>query len=151
MYNRGDLDNITKQVKKTIILLLASLIFFIIISIIAANLLHNWLGMIMLVLGVCIIMFTWGMYATPIFAYSRFIRELVTGRTREIQGLVKNLSKNPVYKDNKLYFYELNIVEDGIERMLLLDDQKDWPQIQPNKVYNFQIHESFITDFNLNP
>ena len=60
---------------------------------------------------------------------------------------MKGIGADPVYKDNKLYFYEINIEEDGVERMLLLDDQKEWPQIDINRLYRFEIHENFITNF----
>ena len=76
----------------------------------------------------------------------KYIKDLVTGRSREIQGLVKDVSDHPVYKDNKLYYYEVIIEEDEIERILLLDDQKDWPSLDINKVYKFEIHENYVKD-----
>ncbi|MGI5852632.1 MAG: hypothetical protein GX340_08260 [Clostridiales bacterium] len=147
MYRQEDFDSIKKQFTRITTLMFAGLIFFIISSIVIANRVENWVGMIFLLVGICVEIFVWGVFAAPIFSYYRFIRDLVTGRTREIEGLVKGLSTDPVYKDNKLYFYEINIEEDGIERVLLLDDQKEWPQIHINSLYRFEIHENFITDF----
>ena len=123
-YSQQDLDNITKQLRNAVILLLAILLGFLVISIIIANLVTNVAGMVVMVVGVCAAVFFWGMYISPVNAYYRFIRDLITGRSREIQGLVKDVSDHPVYKDNKLYYYEVIIEEDEIERILLLDDQK---------------------------
>ena len=147
MYRQEDFDGIKKQFTRIMTLMVAGLIFFIVISIVIANKIENWAGMIFLLVGICVEIFVWGVYTAPIFSYYRFIRDLVTGKTREIEGLVKGIGADPVYKDNKLYFYEINIEEDGVERMLLLDDQKEWPQIDINRLYRFEIHENFITDF----
>lgn len=146
MYSEQDFKDIAKQLKTVIILLIAGLIFFIFISILVANLVTNRAGMIIMVLGVCIEVFILGMYATPIFAYYRFIKDLVMGRSRQINGLVRSVSDRPIYKDNKLYFYEVTIEEDEVERVLLWDQQKDWPPINVNRHYSFQIHENFIKD-----
>ena len=145
-YNQQDLDSITRQLKRVIALLAAIIIISLIISIFIAKMVTNKLGMMAMVVGVCIAIFFWGMYVNPIHAYCRFIRDLVTGRSREIQGLVKDVSEYPVYKDNKLYYYEVTIEEDDVERVLLLDDQKDWPNININRLYNFVIHENYVKD-----
>lgn len=146
MYGEHDLNNITKQFKRILMLLFTSLVIFIVISIAIAKLVNNRFGMVVMLLGVCVDVFIWGMYATPIFAYYNFIKDLVTGRSREIQGLIKNISDNSVYKDNKLYFYEVTIEDDGVERVLLLDNQKEWPHVNINRLYSFQIHENFVKD-----
>jgi len=146
-YSQQDLDNITKQFKNAVIILLAILLGFLVISIIVANLATNRAGMITMVVGVCGAIFFWGMYVSPVYAYYKFIRDLITGRSREIQALVKDVSDHPVYKDNKLYYYEIIIEEDEIERVLLLDDQKDWPRLNINKMYNFEIHENYVKNF----
>ncbi len=143
-YSQQDLDNITKQFRNALIILLAILLGFIVISVFIANLIANKLGMVVMVVGVCITIFFGGMYVNPVYAYYKFIKDLVTGRSREIQGLVKAVSDHPVYKDNKLFYYEVTIEEDEIERVLLLDDQKDWPKIDTNKLYKFEIHENFV-------
>ncbi|NLI61169.1 MAG: GIY-YIG nuclease family protein [Clostridiales bacterium] len=145
MYSQQDLQSINKQLKKVVIGLIAIFLFFLIISIFIKNSVNNITGMIVMILGVCLNIFLWSMYASPIFAYYKFVKDIVTGRTREIQGLVKNISTQPLYKDNKLFYYEVIIEENGVERMLLLDDQKEWPKINKNELYNFQIHDNFIT------
>ena len=147
-YNQQDFNSITKQLKRTIILLLGILVVFLIAAILTANLVTNRVGMVVMIVGVCLDVFLWGIYANPILAYYRFIRDLVTGRTREIQGLVKEISERPVYKDNKLYYYELTIEDDGIERVLLLDNQKNWPKLNFNRLYSFEIHENYVKDLN---
>lgn len=144
MYDEQDFGNISKQLKRILILLFSILAFFIVISIVIAKLVNNRLGMVVMLLGVCVDVFILGMYVTPIFSYYGFIKDLATGRSRKIEGLVKGISEKPVYKDNKLFYYELKIVEDGVERVLLLDDQKEWPNINVDRRYGFQIHENFV-------
>ena len=118
MYRQEDFDGIKKQFTRIMTLMVAGLIFFIISSIVIANRVENWVGMIFLLVGICVEIFVWGVFAAPIFSYYRFIRDLVTGRTREIEGLVKGLSTDPVYRTTS-YTYEINIEEDGIERASL--------------------------------
>lgn len=131
---------------RTLVLLLVGLIFFIVISVIIAKRIENWAGMVFLLLGVSAGVFIWGVYVAPVFAYFRFLKDLITGKTRQIHGRAVEVSSHPVYKDNKLYFYEVGIEEDGVERLLLLDDQKEWPKINISESYNFEVHENFITD-----
>ncbi|NLN41224.1 MAG: hypothetical protein GX160_04430 [Clostridiales bacterium] len=150
-YSQQDLDNITKQLIKAIILLGAIFLVFLVISIFVANSVANQVGMLVMLVGVCIAIFFWGMYVNSVYAYYKYIKDLVTGRSREIQGLVKAVSDHPVYKDNKLFYYEVTIEEDEIERVLLLDDQKDWPKINTDKLYKFEIHENYVKDFHQIP
>lgn len=148
MYSDQDLKEITSQMKKVLILLICGLGFFIVISIVIAKLTSNRIGMAFMIFGTCVEVFVLGMYGTPIFAYYRFIRDLTTGRSRNIDGLIKDITDKPIYKDNKLYFYEVTVEEDGVERILLLDQQKDWPTININRRYDFQIYENVIRELN---
>ncbi len=148
MYKDDDLTAMAEQLKKTIVLMIVILATFIIISVVIAKFLSNKVGMVVMIFGVCLEVFILGVYTTPILAYYRYIRDLTIGRTRGIKGIVKSVRDRPVYKDNKLFFYEIIIEEDGIERVLLLDEQISWPKISPNKEYMFQVHESFIMSLN---
>ena len=56
-YSQQDLDNITKQFRNALIILLAILLGFIVISVFIANLIANKLGMVVMVVGVCITIF----------------------------------------------------------------------------------------------
>lgn len=147
MYSEQDYLKVNKQMKRHIIYLIVGFFIFLALSLFVSKKIGNKYGLMILIIGVSIEMFFLGMYATPIYAYNNYLKELILGRSREIAGSVISISKNPVYKDNKLYFNEIIILEEGIERVLLLDNQKKWSNIDVSSSYNFTIHENFIIDF----
>lgn len=146
MYSEQDLQEVQHQLKRISIRVGIIFLLFLVGSIILANSINNKLGMVVLILGVCLNVFIWGMYGTPVLAYYRFLKDILTGRLRMETGLVKRVDSKPVYKDNKLFYYEIWIDEDGTERMLLSDANKPFPNIQEGKKYQFQVFQNFITD-----
>ncbi|NLJ40794.1 MAG: hypothetical protein GX352_04185 [Clostridiales bacterium] len=150
MYDKRDIESVKTQLKKIIALLVIVFIFFMTVAIVVALNKSNNGGMVIMVAGVCFLVFIWGMYVMPAYIYYRFLEELIMGRSREIRGIVKGLSPNPIYKDNKLRFYELVIEEDGVERVLLLDNQKEWPRIEISRPYLIRIHDNFVVDISQN-
>lgn len=147
MYSEADFLSIKQQVKRTILVILAVFLFFLIIAVVFMLRMPQWIGAGFLTLGVCICIFILGIYGTPTFAYYRHIRDIVEGKTREVKGGVNKLSEEPVYKDNKLFFYEVWIIDDeSEERVLLYDSNKGKPHIDLNQNYTFEIHENFIVD-----
>jgi len=143
MYSQSDLVDTKNQIKKIFLIILVIFALFLTAAIIIKQS-NDTLGMIIIVVGVCIDIFIWGMYGTPVMAYYRYVRDIITGRSRNIKGIVKRVGTEPVYKDNKLFYYEILIEEDGIERVLFLDNQKKWPKIVTDKTYEFQIYENYV-------
>jgi len=146
VYSKDDLIAVKGQITKFLLLLLGIFAIFLTAAILAKKSSEN-LGMIIIVIGVCIDIFIWGMFTAPMVAYYRYLRDVTTGRSRVITGVVKKVGKEPVYKDNKLFYYEVLIEEDGIERILLLDNQKQWPEISAGQTYDFVIHENYVLTF----
>ncbi|MBM7581626.1 hypothetical protein JOD02_000449 [Caldicoprobacter guelmensis] len=146
MYSQGDLQQTGKQLKRIIILLGAVLIAFLVISIILANTVSNTVGMIILLVGICLDIFIWGVYGSQILAYYRFLSDMFTGRQRVETGVVKRVGSQPVYKDNKLYYYEVLIDNDGVEQMLLIDANKPLPSLQVGQKYEFKVFQNFVID-----
>lgn len=107
---------------------------------------NNTLGMIILLIGICLDIFIWGMYGSQVLAYYRFLGDMFTGRQRVESGVVKRVGTQPVYKDNKLYYYEVLIENDGVEQMLLVDANKPLPDIQVGKKYEFKVFQNFVID-----
>ena len=68
MYRQEDFDGIKKQFTRIMTLMVAGLIFFIVISIVIANKIENWAGMIFLLVGICVEIFVWGVYTAPILS-----------------------------------------------------------------------------------
>jgi len=146
VYSQEDLQQTGKQLKRIIILLGAVLIAFLVISIALANMVNNTLGMIILLIGICLDIFIWGLYGSQVLAYYRFLGDMFTGRQRVESGVVKRVGTQPVYKDNKLYYYEVLIENDGVEQMLLVDANKPLPNIQVGQKYEFKVFQNFVID-----
>lgn len=146
MYREEDLQQTGKQLKKVILVMSAVLVAFLAISIALASLVNNTLGLIVLLSGICLDIFIWGVYGSQILAYYRFLRDMFTGRQRVESGVVKRVGNQPVYKDNKLYYYEVLIENDGVERILLVDANKPLPDIQVGQRYEFKVFQNFVID-----
>lgn len=146
MYREEDLQQTGKQLKKVILVMSAVLVAFLAISIALASLVNNTLGLIVLLIGICLDIFIWGVYGSQILAYYRFLRDMFTGRQRVESGVVKRVGNQPVYKDNKLYYYEVLIENDGVERILLVDANKPMPDIQVGQRYEFKVFQNFVID-----
>lgn len=146
MYREEDLQQTGKQLKKVILVMGAVLVAFLAISIALASLVNNTLGLIVLLIGICLDIFIWGVYGSQILAYYRFLRDMFTGRQRVESGVVKRVGNQPVYKDNKLYYYEVLIENDGVERILLVDANKPLPDIQVGQKYEFKVFQNFVID-----
>jgi len=144
MYDFKLLQQVTHQVKMTLIAVSGMFIISLISSILTASTVSNNLGMIILVAGVCLCIFIWGIYGAPVLNYYYFLKDITAGRSRHIKGIVKKIGESPVYKDSKLYFYEVLIDEDGEERLLLIDANTPKDIVKENERYLFCIHENYI-------
>ena len=147
MYTEADLADVKKQLNKMLFLTVILLLAFIVPAVVFMLRQPQWIGATFLTVGICIVIFLWGVFGIPIYRYYHFLRDIFEGRTREIGGKVTKVEEEPVYKDNRLLYYQVWMIddEDGEERMLLFDDNKGKPSVQEGKHYIFRIHESFIT------
>lgn len=78
-----------------------------------------------------VLIFVWSMKMTPRLAYRRYMRDLVSGLSRRVEGVVKQVSPDLTFRDG-LYFYALLVnVGDPNEavddRLLYWDAQKGTP------------------------
>jgi hypothetical protein len=117
-----------------------------IISIIVAGTVNNRLGMYILIFGICLDIFVWGMFGSPVLAYYNFLKDIFTGRIREESGVVKSVNTKPVYKDNRLYYYEVLIDDGETERMLLIDANKPLPAFDIGKRYEFEVYQNYVVN-----
>jgi hypothetical protein len=144
MYDEKVLHKIMHQIKVTILVGSVLFILSLVLSIMIASAFSNNLGMLLLIAGISLCIFIWGIYGTPVLNYYNFVKNMITGRSRTIDGKVKKIGVTPVYKDNKLYFYEVLIDESGEERLLLNDINTPVEGIRENQRYLFDIHENYI-------
>lgn len=146
MYTETDFTEVKQQFKKIIILSAGILFAFIILTVAFLLRRPTWIGATVLSIGVCLAVFIWGVYGTPTYNYYRYLKDIMEGRTREMRGRVVKVADAPVYKDNRLLFYEVVVKdeEDGIEKILLYDDNKGRPELNVDRSYFFRTHQSFV-------
>lgn len=153
MYTQEDLSKLNKQVRNILFITIVIFIGFLIAAVmIAIYDKSQWLAQLVLIIGVCLDIFIWGIKATPTLCYRGFINEILNGLSREEIGRVVNISSEPVYKDNKLFYYEVLIEQsndEDVQRVLLLDIYKNTNDIKPGETYVFKVHSNFIVDYKL--
>jgi len=130
------------MIRNAVIILLVSLTA----AILAGIFVSSPAGLILLVLGIAAYIAYWGVRGSQVWAYHRFAMEMCLGRHREIHSQVVKISEQPVYKDNKLYYYEIDTAQDGVERMLLWDANFPLPAIQPGQTVSFSVMDKYIWD-----
>ena len=144
MYKHEDIYEVRKQINLMIAVIAIIFAAFLIISVVVASTVNNRLGMIILIIGICLDIFVWGMYGSPILAYHSFLKDIFTGRIRVESGVVKNVNTKPAYKDNRLFYYEILIDDGETERLLLLDANKPLPDFDIGKRYEFEVFQNFV-------
>jgi len=144
MYDEKLLQRVMHQIKVTIFVVSVIFVLSLVLSVLIAYAFSGNLGMALLTLGICLCIFVWGVYGTPVVNYYSFAKDMTSGRSRTIDGTVTKVGVTPVYKDNKLYFYEVLIVETGEERLLLNDANSPIEGIEENQRCLFDIHENYI-------
>lgn len=146
LYNEELLNSTAKQLKHTALKVIALFLAFILVSIFVGVLVSNTLGMLVLVLGVSLCLLFWGIYGTPVFGYYRFIKDILLGKSRKVHAVITKVSDQPIYKDNKLYFYEIIVVENDTERLLLFDSNLSEFKFELSQSYTFEVHDNYITN-----
>jgi len=146
MYSNDEKTLVGKQFKKYLLLSIAIVVAFAILAFAFMARLAQWKGALFLSVGVCIGIFILTIYAFPIRAYYRFISDILRGQSREIRVPIIKVSDQPVYKDNKLLFYEISTLEEDVERMLLFDANKGKPDLNVGDEVVFRIYENYIIE-----
>ncbi|NLB42337.1 MAG: hypothetical protein GX815_08765 [Clostridiales bacterium] len=145
-YNENDFTEVKGQFRKIVILVVMIALVFIITAIAFLLRQPQWIGATFLSVGVCLSIFVWGVYGTPIYSYYRYMKDIKEGRTQEIRGKVINVTDEPVYKDNRLLYYEITLEDekDGVERLLLFDGNVGKPPYEVGSNYHFHTHQNYI-------
>jgi len=146
MFDDSLLHQVLRQLKGTILKVSVVFVVSVILSVLTAVFFSSNLGMFVMIAGICLCIFLWGIYGTPVLNYYNYIKDISIGRSRSIHGIVKKVGTRPVYKDNKLFYYELLIDEKGEERLLLMDANRPFMKFEENHPYTFEIHENYIKD-----
>jgi hypothetical protein len=97
------------------------------------------------IIGIIIGLFIWGIWGSQYHAYLKFVREILTGQTREEHVMVKHVGEQLVYKDNRLMYYEVEIQDSkGVDRTLLYDFNQEKPSYKEDTDYTFIVHGHYI-------
>ncbi len=146
MYPESFVERVNTQsramIRNAVIIVLVSLAT----AILAGIWISNPTGLILLCLGICAYIAYWGVRGSQVWAYHRFAMEMCLGRHREIEAEILRISDAPVYKDNKLYYYEIETIQGDVERMLLWDANFPLPEIKPGQKVRFSVVDKYIWD-----
>ncbi|HZK33729.1 MAG TPA: hypothetical protein VFD33_00275 [Bacillota bacterium] len=146
IYNKEEQMQAQQQYKKYMTISIVVIIVFAVVAFAFMARMTQWKGALFLSVGVCIAIFILTIYALPSLSYYKFVTDIVQGRSREIHGPILKADDKPVYKDNKLLFYEIWIKEDDVERMLLFDANKGNPELEAGYEAVFKVYENYIID-----
>lgn len=95
--------------------------------------------------------FWFGNLISPCYSYYKYLLEALTGKCKIMGGNVVSLSKKPVYKDNKNFYYEID-VEVAPERyaLFLYDANIGRPEFNEGDRVKFTCYENYILKVNPN-
>lgn len=147
-YNEEFEQSCKKQIIRNTILTTIMLIVSIAAAIVVKKTVSNNWGILVLIIGVLGFSFISGIWVLPVWRYYRFVRDVITGRNRKTSAMLLVAEEKAVYKDNKLYFYEIMVLEDDVERKLLYDENREFPKdLLPGCKYEFTTYESIIISY----
>ena len=146
MYPEAYVESVSAQnkamIRNAVIIVLAALVISILIGVFVSS----PIGLVLLCLGIAAYVAYWGVRGSQVWAYHHFAMEMCLGRHREIEAEIVRVSEEPIYKDNKLYYYEIETVQGGVERMLLWDANFPLPGIRPGQKATFSVVDKYIWD-----
>ena len=100
-----------------------------------------------LIATVCLVaaVFLFGNLFIPCYHYYRFISEVLYGRSHLREGVIFQVGKKPVYKDNKNYYYEV-LIETGekLYGQFLFDANLGLPPFETGRKTQVLCYENFI-------
>ena len=103
------------------------------------------IGTIIMIAGLFLFIFVLGNFALPCFYYYRYLMDVFTGRYSKRAGNIAKISKKPLYKDNKNYYYEIDVdLGGGMCGMLLYDANIGKPDFNVGEHKSFVCYENFI-------
>ena len=134
MYTKEDLESINLQFKHRVFLLLIPEVLLCLALIISFILRVQWLSVLLFCLMGAAALFAWGIHLSPLAAYRRYLKEVLTGRKREYIGRFAGFDQNEVIRDGVRFMpFMLNVAETPEkidDRLLYFDKQFSPPSWQ---------------------
>jgi len=146
IYSVSDIKSTEKQYIKSLIFLGVFIFLMLAASIVLGLFKYVTEGTIVIVAACIISIFVYGMYVSPLHRYTNYLSEVITGTKHKVTCVIKSISQKPIYKDNKLYFYEItvNVYNNEFDRLYLFDANVDLPDIHVEDEVNIVYYENFI-------
>lgn len=105
---------------------------------------------ITLVFGALLI-FLWGMKMTPLMSYRRYLKDIFSGLTRDVQGIVVRIDEDTTFRDGVSFHAVIvnigDVAEPEDERLLYWDSQLPRPDISPGEDVFFLAHGNDIIGY----
>lgn len=81
---------------------------FVLAFLVALNKSAGW-GSAIATATICVVIFILGNFIMPCVHYYKYLMEVFTGKYVKRSGIISQISPNPIYKDNKNYYYEVDM------------------------------------------
>ena len=86
-------------------------------------------------------------FFAPCYSYYKYLNEVLSGRSHLREGIVREISKKPIYKDNKNYYYEVLVeMDDDLYAQFLYDSNLGKPPLEVGKPVQMKCYENFIIE-----
>lgn len=149
LYSEKDLKDVLKQLVIYIAVGVIILIVGIIVSYVLALNITSTLGTFVILLTTFLCVFWFGTVISPCYYYYKFLLEALTGRCKIMGGRVITIGKKPIYKDNKNFYYEVDI-EVAAEKyaLFLYDANLGQPNFNEGDRIKCTCYENYILKVN---
>jgi hypothetical protein len=144
MYTESFIEQVRRQRNAMIRRAAAIIVVFLTAAILVGVFAESALGLIVFCLGIAALLAFWGVRGAQVSAYYRYVMDVFMGRHRELETDVLSVSPEAVYKDNKLYYYEIETRQGDVERMLLWDANLPLPDIKAGQRVVFSVMDRYI-------
>jgi hypothetical protein len=145
MYNEDILNSINKQLKKRIAL--CALLYIAILGLLAysAIIRKEWLSYVFAILLLFTIIFTLGIFISPVYSYKKFLLNMLYGKNRTMQGLFKGFIDSPAKREGVIFIpYYINIGdvnEEEDDRLLYYDANLELPDWKEGDMLSITSHD----------
>ena len=108
---------------------------------------HLSTGTIVAILCIAGAVFLFGNFFAPCYSYYKYLNEVLSGRSHLREGIVREISKKPIYKDNKNYYYEVLVeMDDDLYAQFWYDSNLGKPPLEVGKPVQMKCYENFIIE-----
>ncbi len=152
MYQISDWEENRQQLKRRSLALLAPMALFLagIVVSLLPNIRLQWLTILLTILGGALAIFCYGMFINPVLSYSRHLKNVLEGRTKETTGRLTEISSQSCIREGVEYYpMTVNIGaknEQADDRLFYYDVHKGMPPFAPGDMVTVVSHDKAVAD-----